>query len=811
MTTRPRGAPGALLQFRRLPALIVILLTSFALRAWRLGDANVWWDEGLAIWAVRLNWLDMTLWTAADVHPPIYFWLLKASVTLAGETEYAARFVSVLCGMVTVAALYALGRTLLQPRMALLGATLLAISRFHVWWSQEMRMYIVATMWGVLSLVALVRWFRREGWLQDPFARDRPVELGPVTFVQAALPFVMTTVAGLYSLYLFVTVILIENLVFLSVWLDQPRHQRRRCLSRWLVSQVAIVALFVPWLLLALSRMRSWSVATPFDLRVFVQLYATLLTTGISTYIERYIWLVVPFFAILATALLLQRYSRRSGELLKSQLTLDAPRLVLFTGFLVVPLLVVYVLTQPRGLFYAPRVEARYLVVFAPVFYLFLAWSLTTLAERARWVGLASLAFVTAVFVWTLPGHYQDRHLRDEHQTMVRVIAAYAQPGDAVLLVAGSREPIFGYYYGRLPSGPERPPLIPLPRYALQVSLDNVERELADLAALHPRLWLAEVNAPLQDPDGLVASWLDARYDRLLSYGFAHNALTLFGPPGTPVAMTAGNLRPQCEVSIRLGDEGQLQGFDLPTDHFSPGDVAYLGLYYRADQATPITLELVDEKGRVLEQRHEILPPASPIGRQPFEFRVRSHTPAGHYHFVIHSVKSDQPSSFGNLNIVSTQRLPSAPLAPTAPLAHLANGVELLGYQLFDKTGRPVEVLPGDEALTLELYWRARQKVSRDYTVFAHLVGQAYNPLTAGPVWAGHDSQPVSEGYPTSQWFVDQVVVDRHPLVWDPSAPEGDYELEVGMYLLETMERVPIVDGDGAREIILGRFPLLRP
>jgi len=52
------------------------LLLGFGLRCYRLGDQSVWWDEGLAAWAARQSLSDSGQWTAADVHPPLYFWLL---------------------------------------------------------------------------------------------------------------------------------------------------------------------------------------------------------------------------------------------------------------------------------------------------------------------------------------------------------------------------------------------------------------------------------------------------------------------------------------------------------------------------------------------------------------------------------------------------------------------------------------------------------------------------------------------------------------------------------------------------------------
>ncbi|MEM4723562.1 MAG: glycosyltransferase family 39 protein [Candidatus Hadarchaeum sp.] len=806
--------------------LTVILLLAFVLRIWLLGDQNIWWDEGLAIWAVRQGWTQTTLWTAGDVHPPLYFWLLWAWVRLAGESEFAARFLSLACGLVTVAALYPLGKNLLGRKVALVGVILLAFSRFHVWWSQEMRMYIVATMWGVLSLYTLLRWLRAEGWLgsREAFLPRRAVFQGL---------YILTTAAGLYTLYLFATIVLIENVFFIYLLLSKwPVKNRMDSLRRWLLSQLSVVGLFVPWLALALFRMRSWSVATPFDFRILIQLYATLLTLGISTYVERYTWLVAPFFfIILAAQILLWRscvskpdYTDTMGGTGPIALETDSksvstkrslPAFLLFL-FLLIPVVVVYAITQPRGLFYAPKVEARYLVLFAPAFYLLLAWSLAILYCRMKWVGIGAIAFVAATFLWTLPGHYAGRYLRDEHQTMVRIIAAYAEPGDAVLLVSGNRYPVFGYYYERLLPADIRPPVYALPQHALQIDHNNVDRELAPLANNHPRLWLAQVNAPMQDPQNLVAKWLDQRYSKILSFGFAHNALTLFAPAGSVAEVKLSSIVPQYPLQASLDKGTMLLGYDLPTQEFRPGDTVHLALYYSTENEAEIILRMVDSQGRVLEQRESTLAPAQWAARQQFDFNIYPYTPSNIYHFQIENPHAGQavPISFGKLRVTGTKPLPKIKKVPGASSARLEDDIEFLGYALTNASGKTVDVLHPGDTVIVDLYWRSHSKVPRSYTVFVHLVGQAYNPATQGPVWGGHDSQPLDGGYPTSQWFINEIIMDRHTLTLDAQAPAGDYELEVGMYLLETMKRLAVLDSQGRAvddRIVLGYIRVVQP
>lgn len=51
--------------------------------------------------------------------------------------------------------------------------------------------------------------------------------------------------------------------------------------------------------------------------------------------------------------------------------------------------------------------------------------------------------------------------------------------------------------------------------------------------------------------------------------------------------------------------------------------------------------------------------------------------------------------------------------------------------------------------------------------------------------------------YPTSLWAEGEVVKDDYYLYLKPQTSPGWYSLEVGIYLLESMERLPIIDSRG--------------
>ncbi|MEZ4517211.1 MAG: hypothetical protein R3C44_10360 [Chloroflexota bacterium] len=52
---------------------------------------------------------------------------------------------------------------------------------------------------------------------------------------------------------------------------------------------------------------------------------------------------------------------------------------------------------------------------------------------------------------------------------------------------------------------------------------------------------------------------------------------------------------------------------------------------------------------------------------------------------------------------------------------------------------------------------------------------------------------PHDNAYPTSRWLAGEVVIDTYGIVLPEDASLGDYPLEVGLYVPETGERLPVV------------------
>ena len=118
-------------------------------------------------------------------------------------------------------------------------------------------------------------------------------------------------------------------------------------------------------------------------------------------------------------------------------------------------------------------------------------------------------------------------------------------------------------------------------------------------------------------------------------------------------------------------------------------------------------------------------------------------------------------------------------------LATLGNQVRFLGYDLSPET-----VQAGD-SFSVTLYWQALRPMEIGYHVFTHLA------TPSGRVVAQQDGVPRQGAYPTDLWQTGEVVADIYRVTIDPAVAPGKYELEVGMYRLENLKRLPVADPAG--------------
>ncbi len=512
----------------RLAGIIALLLVAFALRVYRLGDVNVWWDEAYSVWLARMNLADAINITARDVHPPLYYALLHFSIRLWGSGEFAIRYLSVIPALLTSAILFSLGKGWLGTRRAAFGLLWLAVSRFHIWWSQETRMYTWAAFWAVWVFYFL--------WRQTS---TRPSKWGWPAYVFGLS-------AGLYTLYLFGLVYPAVGLTVVALWFS--KRISTRILWQWVLATAVSLALFVPWALFSTPN-QPGQPATNSSIVHLLQLYLTLLANGESTNIDRFSFLAGGFMLLAGIGFY--------GLFLKKQIAAIS---FLFPAFILPPVIAI-ILFRISEQIYTPAIEARYYLLLAPMNLLALTTALAVIASFWRRAAVLLSVAVLAIAITSLPGYYKDRHLRDQWKSAMMVIQAYARPSDRLLLVSGDRYPLFLYEYEKWQG--ERPSIHLVPDGAPVINAKTVAEQMTKAVADSEHIWWVEIERNMQDPEGLARIWLEERFQPTYAASYDHNSLTLF---------TRDGLLPPLNFDV---DES---GVTTPLSTYWPGDTAHLGI-----------------------------------------------------------------------------------------------------------------------------------------------------------------------------------------------------------------------------------------
>lgn len=144
-------------------ALLAIILVAAALRLPTLGVQSLWFDEAATWGQVNGSFAELIYRTSADNYPPLYNILAWLAVQVLGDAEWVLRLPAALIAIANVPLLYLLGRKIAGPSAGLLAAALLALSAYHVWYSQEARMYSLLAFAATAYAWAVFRLLERRG------------------------------------------------------------------------------------------------------------------------------------------------------------------------------------------------------------------------------------------------------------------------------------------------------------------------------------------------------------------------------------------------------------------------------------------------------------------------------------------------------------------------------------------------------------------------------------------------------------------------------------------------------------------------
>lgn len=469
---RTKGwAIGGALGWER-AVLLGLTLLGFALRAWRLGGQSLWSDEDITLDRARLG--PLALLDALPVeHAPGYFWLQQGWTRLAGESDTALRFPSLLFGILAIPLAWYVLRRLVGREAALVLGLLVAVNPFLVSYGQEARMYSALLALSLAALAAALRAERETG--------ARAARAWAACGALAA--------ACVYSHYYGVlTAIVLAAWALVALYAADP-GVRARAFAGWAGAGLLALLLFLPWLPRALGVLgyEGWREEVPLALVPVVSLLAlasrTVTTAGVAPYpdaaprsgLESLTAGLFLGFALVGTIWLLVRcrgLPRRGPD------ALGALRVLLWA---LAPALIVGLLVSRDA-----DMHPRYLLGVAPAFLALAAAGVASLPRPA--VPVAALGL--ALLAWSpLRGWYADpAEQKQDYRALLAPVVAAAEGRDSVLLLDG---PSMGLAKRYLPE--DSPVKLENLRSETNDARDEagMRARLEELAGRRPKVWLA--------------------------------------------------------------------------------------------------------------------------------------------------------------------------------------------------------------------------------------------------------------------------------------------------------------------------------
>lgn len=214
---------------RWLFVVVAMLFVAAVLRVYRLDAESAWLDEAFSVGLARDGVNTILDETSKDVHPPLYYFLLRGWTLVFGGSVRAARLLSVVLSVGALAATFLVGRRLVGEAAALVAVALLTVSAFQIEFAQEARMYALLTLLATLSMGGFMRLF------DPPFNR------------RSFAAFVIVTSAMTYTHVYAAFVIAAQGAIVLAE-LAWRRRRALAVLTRWAWAMALVFVAFLPWL-----------------------------------------------------------------------------------------------------------------------------------------------------------------------------------------------------------------------------------------------------------------------------------------------------------------------------------------------------------------------------------------------------------------------------------------------------------------------------------------------------------------------------------------------------------------------------------
>lgn len=541
------------MQLRRFAPAFFCLI-AYVLAVPLLGARSLWGDEAFSVWASGQSVLDLL--RGIDAQPPLYHLMLKLGRAGFGDSVFALRYVSVLCGVLCVPLVFRTAQALAGSSAARAAALAAACAPIMIYYQQEARMYAAAALFACAAMAITARGVTRGALRRREWAALALASLG-----------------ALFGHFFTLPILAVNAVALLTNEIREKRRERKEeretvhsrrekplfslvsSLFPFFFTHLAIALAFGAWffglqwrVLTRASPTRAAGLPPLAEIIDNVQRGVAGLIFGLK--FEA--WHAPTALALFVAALLGVRFARNR----------------LAATWVAASCIFVFATASRSGII--PDFHPRYLLfAFAPLAIAAGAWRAASPGLLRRWT---PIVLVLGAALVGQAAFFDFEWKKSRYDELMRLLRERARPGDVAALLNSDQYPLVEYYG---PAGAST--------WILDNGLWAAAREAEQLAQFErfagdaTRVWLVKYGwASTPGLRSALERRLTAGGVRLYEGEFGDAVLTLYER-----ADAAGDL-PLRPAGARFGESIVLEASRTRGAQFAPGDAIALDLIWRA-------------------------------------------------------------------------------------------------------------------------------------------------------------------------------------------------------------------------------------
>lgn len=437
--------------------LLIILSIGLLFRIYHLGSESIWIDEGYSIIFAKLNLFQIIEQTSKDVHTPLYYVILHYWMNLFGDSEFAIRFPSVIFGFLAIPMIYMVGSLIFDKKAGLLSSLILALSIFHIHYSQDARMYSLMALMSLISMYFFIKLTRESSFV-------------------SSIGYILSSTLLIYTHYFGLFIVVSQN-IYTSTMFFLQREKLKINLRTWIILQITLTLLFSPWIVIFVKqilRVKSgfWIPDPTFET----------LVRSFRMYSGHYLLLL---FLVLSVVSVVQ-YQQIKGkidriDLFKSVETYvwkirpsDVNNIYLLFVWLLTPIILPFLISK----ILTPVYWDRYTIGASVAFYILIARGISNI--NYRYVKSAVIGIVVIVSLVNVWGYHAETN-KEQWRDVANYVDTNAKPGDLILFNADFCQYSFDYHS-------ETTDLVKKPLLYSEVDEENI-KNLTPTVRNYDRVW----------------------------------------------------------------------------------------------------------------------------------------------------------------------------------------------------------------------------------------------------------------------------------------------------------------------------------